>query len=149
MTEPADARSLAEQYWYLDGTDALRVEVEVDAFWQQLMTGEFRDDIVRRVSEADGWLVGVYEMHDDMPHEEMHPHGDELHVLISGHVDLVLAPDEQPGGTDRTVSMHPGAAAAVPRGVWHRFVVHEPARGIAVTAGRGTDHRPLPPQESQ
>jgi mannose-6-phosphate isomerase-like protein (cupin superfamily) len=149
MGDADDALPLSERYWYLDGTDAIRIDVDADSFWQQLMTGELRDDIVRRVSEADGWLVGVYEMHDDTTHEEMHPDGDELHYLISGRVDLVLAPPDRPGGAERTVSMAAGTSAAVPRGVWHRFVVHEPARGVAITAGRGTDHRPVPTEESR
>jgi len=142
-----DALPLAERYWYLDGTDATRIDVDSDPFWEQLMSGNFRDEAVRTVAEADGWLVGTYDMHDDMTHEEMHPHGDELHYLVHGRVDLILAPVDEPGGTERTIPMVPGSAAAVPRGVWHRFVVHEPARGLALTAGRGTDHRPIPTQE--
>lgn len=141
------ARPLSERYWYLDGTDATRVDVDVREFWQQVMTGAPRDDIVGRIVEADGWLVGVYDMADDMTHEEMHPYGDELHYLVSGRVDLVLARADLPGSTEQNFTMTPGTSTAVPRGVWHRFVVHEPARGIAITAGRGTEHRPLDREE--
>lgn len=144
MTRPDDALPLEERYWYLDGTQAARIDVAVGPFWEQLMTGDYRDDIVRRVGEGDGWLVGVHEMTDDMTHEEMHPHGDELHFLVSGRVDLVLVPTDDPGGVESVIPMGPGTSAAVPRGVWHRFVVHTPSRGLALTAGRGTDHRPVP-----
>lgn len=145
--DATDARSLAERYWYLDGTDATRIDVDRDRFWEQLMSGSYRDDLVRRVGEGDGWLVGVYEMDDDMTHEEMHPNGDELHFLVSGRVDLVLAPDDAPGGRTAVIRMTPGTSAAVPAGIWHRFLVHEPARGLAITAGRGTDHRPVPRED--
>ena len=147
MTEPEAAHPLSERYWYLEGTDARRIDVGIDAFWRQLMTGRYDDDEVRQVAEGDGWLVSEYEMHDDMDQEEMHPHGDELHFIVHGRLDLVLAPADQPGGNARTVALTPGTSAAVPRGVWHRFVVHEPTRGIAITAGRGTDHRPIAPEE--
>jgi mannose-6-phosphate isomerase-like protein (cupin superfamily) len=142
MTDPEAAQPLSERYWYLEGTDARRIDVGIDAFWSQLMTGRYDDDAVRRVAEGDGWLVSRYEMHADMDQEEMHPHGDELHFIVEGRLDLVLAPADQPGGTARTIALRPGTSAAVPRGVWHRFVVHQPTHGIAITAGRGTQHRP-------
>jgi len=52
-----DAFPLAERYWYLEGTDATRIDVEFGPFWMQLMSGEYRDDAVRRVGEGNGWLV--------------------------------------------------------------------------------------------
>jgi mannose-6-phosphate isomerase-like protein (cupin superfamily) len=139
----ADAAPLRDRYWYLEGTRATRVDVEPGAFWNQLMTGELLDDIVRRVAGADGWLVTVYDMDADMATEEMHPNGDELHFLLRGRFDLVLAPENEPGGVATVVAMRAGDCAAVPRGVWHRFVVHEPSSGVALTAGRGTEHRPI------
>jgi len=143
MADTTDALPLRERYWYIEGTNATRLDMPIDAFWNQLMTGELRDDVVRRVVAADGWLVGVYDMDSDMTAEEMHPNGDELHFLVRGRFDLVLAPDDDPGGTATVIAMRPGDCAAVPRGVWHRFVVHEPATGVALTAGRGTEHRAI------
>lgn len=139
-----EALPLAERYWYLDGTAATRIDVDQRSFWEQLTTGVYRDEVVRRVAEADGWLVGAYAMDDDMTHEEMHPEGDELHFVVSGRFDLVLAPDDEPGGTASVIPMAPGTSASVPRGAWHRFVVHEPTLGLAITAGRATVHRPIP-----
>jgi len=133
-----DARPLSERYWYVEGTSATRIDLDAGEFWDQVMTGDVRDEIVRHVLGADGWLASVYELDGAMAHEEMHPHGDELHFLVSGRFDLVLV--EADGET--VIPMHPGDCANVPRGVWHRFVVHEPARALALTAGRGTEHRP-------
>jgi mannose-6-phosphate isomerase-like protein (cupin superfamily) len=95
---------------------------------------------VQEVLSADGWLVTSYEMVESMTSSEMHPEGDELHYLVSGALDLVL---EHDGGRDDVVALRAGDSAMVGRGVWHRFVVNEPAVGIAVTFGRGTQHRPL------
>jgi hypothetical protein len=39
--------------------------------------------------------------------------------------------------------MRPGSMANVPRGVWHRIEARTPSRGVAFTAGRGTQHRPV------
>jgi mannose-6-phosphate isomerase-like protein (cupin superfamily) len=134
------ARPLDERYWYLDGTDALPIDLEVGAFWSQLMNEQFSDDVARRVAYRDGWLVGVYDLTEDMTTYEMHPEGDELHFLASGAMDLVLLNDD---GTETSIPLTVGTSTAVPRGVWHRFVVHEPTRGLAITAGRGTQHRPI------
>src|SRR5215211_1094478 len=104
----ADAASLHDRYWYLEGTSATRVDVEPGAFWNQLMTGELRDDIVRHVAGADGWLVTVYDMDADMAVEEMHPNCNELHFLLRGRFDLVLAHDDEPGGVATVVAMRAG-----------------------------------------
>ena len=44
----------------------------------------------------------------------MHPEGDELLLLLSGAIDLIL----QTGDRERVVELRPGAACIVPRGVW-------------------------------
>ena len=46
----------------------------------------------------------------------MHPDGDELLILLSGRIDLVLDEREQ----ERTVNLRAGKASLVPRGVGHR-----------------------------
>ena len=138
----ADALPLDEQYWYLEGTDARPIEVEVGAFWDQLVSGQYSNEVVQHVADADGWLVAVYDMHASMDSYEMHPEGDELHYIVSGAMDLMLLNDD---GTETKVPMTAGTSAAVTRGVWHRFIVHEPARGLAMTVGRGTQHHSVNP----
>lgn len=68
---------------------------------------------------------------------EMHPQGDELIVLLAGRVDMIL---EEPGG-ERVVPLTAQVSCVIPRGVWHRSVVHEPSQIMHVTAGKGTQHR--------
>lgn len=133
-----DAAPLAERYFFLTGNEARAIDVPVPEFWEQLMSGSFTDPVVRDTATLDGWLVAAYEMREDMTSSEMHPEGDEFHFLVSGHLELVLEDDDG----DRLFELTPGLSAVVPRGVWHRFVVREPGVGVAVTFGRGTQHRP-------
>ena len=135
---PLDARPLDERYWYVEGIDARRIEVPVPEFWSQVMSGQPTDPSVARLLTADGWLVTQYDVDGTSDHEEMHPEGDELHYLVRGDLDFVLAFDD---GREARISMQPGSMANVPRGVWHRIEAREPSRGVAFTAGRGTQHR--------
>ncbi len=70
---------------------------------------------------------------------EMHPDGDEVLTLLSGQFDIVLDED----GVERTISLTPGQGALVPRGVWHRMIIHVPGELLFLTPGDTTEHRPL------
>lgn len=90
---------------------------------------------------VDGFVVGAPLLTREPPHDgEMHPDGDELLYLISGHLDVLL---EEDGGW-RSVELKPGGALLVPRGVWHEVRLREPSQLIHVTPGPGGEHRPLP-----
>jgi mannose-6-phosphate isomerase-like protein (cupin superfamily) len=69
---------------------------------------------------------------------EMHPLGDELLLLLSGAVDVVL---EEPAGP-RVIELRGGRACIVPRGVWHRLILREPGDLVFVTPPKGTQLRP-------
>jgi len=141
MPDPAPrAEPLNERYWYIEGTEARAVLLPVDEFWSQVMSGAPSDPSVAHIVNADGWLVTQYDADGVAGHEEMHPEGDELHYLVSGDLDFVLVDDD---GTEHVITMQPGAMTNVPRGVWHRIVARTPSRGVAFTAGRGTQHRPV------
>lgn len=126
-TTPFDLR---QTYVHLQA-DGHATPLEVDeTFWQTLGT---------RTDLDDGYLVTRGRSSEDWPHWEMHPEGEELVVLLSGSVDLVL----DDGTREWTVPLRPGAGTWInPRGVWHRAIVHEPSEMLFVTAGRGTQHRP-------
>src|SRR5262245_39460269 len=132
------ARPLHEWYWYVEGTDARPVPLSAGEFWSQVMSGAPADPFVAHVLTSDGWLVTQYDVAGSPDHEEVHPAGDELHYLVSGDLDLVLVDD---AGAEHAITMQPGSMANVPRGAWHRIEPREPSRGIAFTAGRGTQHR--------
>jgi mannose-6-phosphate isomerase-like protein (cupin superfamily) len=133
-----DTAPLAERYFFLTGNEARSIDMPVGEFWEQLISGTNMSPVVRDVATLDGWLVIAYEMSENMSSSEMHPEGDEFHFLVSGHLELVLEGDRG----DRVLELTPGTSAVVPKGVWHRFVVREPGVGVAVTFGRGTQHRP-------
>jgi mannose-6-phosphate isomerase-like protein (cupin superfamily) len=138
MTTEAGFR-LADTYVFLEDGGRAPTVPGGDAFWRELVSGAPRSPGVRRVAEGDGWLAVIAPMTADAPTSEMHPAGDELLVLLSGEVDVVL---EALGG-DRVVGLAAGTACIVPRGTWHRQVVHTPGDLLAVTYGKGTQHRPV------
>ena len=86
-----------------------------------------------------GRLVCLLDQTETWDQWERHPAGEELVVLISGRVDVVQDID----GTETLIELRPGEALVNPPDAWHRSIVHEPGRGIFVTPGEGTEHRPL------
>jgi mannose-6-phosphate isomerase-like protein (cupin superfamily) len=91
----------------------------------------------------DGHTIGFGEITSDNlpPHAgEMHPDGDEVLVMASGCIDVVL---EFPGGT-RTVRVDAGEALVVPRGIWHLIRCVEPGQLLNITPGPRGEYRPLP-----
>jgi mannose-6-phosphate isomerase-like protein (cupin superfamily) len=86
----------------------------------------------------DGFVIGAPIMTRNPPHGgEMHPDGDEVLFLISGHVELILGED----GTETVVEVRPGQAMVVPRGVWHRVLLREPSQLLHITPGPGGEWR--------
>lgn len=112
-----------------DGAGVTAVPVD-GAFWATI---DSRQDL------QDGRLVTVNRMAETWPHWEMHPAGEEVVYLLSGAIDLVL--DGADG--ERIVPLRDGEAYIVPRGTWHRAVVHAPGQVLFITRGAGTRHRPV------
>jgi mannose-6-phosphate isomerase-like protein (cupin superfamily) len=115
-------------YLSLDGQGGL-ARHPVEGFWETIDTNP---DVL-------GTLVSAYVSTVDWPQWEMHPAGEEVLVLLDGRMTMIL---EEPGG-ERRAEMAPGATCIVPRGVWHRALVPETSRFLAITYGAGTRHRPL------
>jgi mannose-6-phosphate isomerase-like protein (cupin superfamily) len=127
---PAAAIDLCATYVHLeDGPNARPVAIGPD-FWET---------IDRRTDLAGGRLVLVFHNAADWPTWEMQPAGEEIVYLLSGAVDLVL---EEPDG-ERVLALRPGQAVIVPRGVWHRGIVHAPGDTLHITRGEGTQNRPV------
>src|ERR1700752_3459316 len=64
-----------------------------------------------------GRLVWRPRFEKDMPHWGLHQAGDELLVVVSGAIELVLQGD---GRNDHVVEPGAGQAFLVPFGTWHR-----------------------------
>jgi len=98
---------------------------------------EFWTTIDSRTELHGGRLVTLHRYVGDWPAWEMHPADDEVLYLLGGSVDTVLEVD----GGERVIELRGRAACIVPRGVWHRAVVHEPGDVLHITPGAGTEHR--------
>lgn len=90
----------------------------------------------------DGVFVGGITMVHDTDWE-MHPSGDETLTLLSGQIDIVLLEDD---GREVTSSLHPSHSCVVPKGIWHRQVVHVESKLIFQTYGTDTQHRKYQPE---
>jgi mannose-6-phosphate isomerase-like protein (cupin superfamily) len=110
------------------GVPAIPVD---DSFWPEVMAGGHPE-------LAEGWMVGAFDYTADWDSWERHPRGDEVVTLLSGHLEMVLDLD----GREWSVDLAAGRTVVVPRGAWHRAIVHEAGRAIHITLGEGTDHRP-------
>ncbi|HEX4078407.1 MAG TPA: hypothetical protein VHX61_05995 [Rhizomicrobium sp.] len=88
---------------------------------------------------AEGRLVSVFRFHEPWTTWEMHPHGSEVVMCISG---LLVLHQEQADGSVGTVTLAPGQYAINPPGVWHTADVSGEATGVFITAGMGTEVRP-------
>ena len=114
-----------------DGADAVPVAVG-DDFWAT---------IDKRTELQSGRLVTLFHIQstDEWVHWEMHPAGDEIVCLLSGAIDLIL----QEGERERILELRSRAAGIIPRGVWHRAIVHTPSDVLFITRGAGTQLRPI------
>ena len=90
---------------------------------------------------GDGRLVSMNRQATDWPHWERHPAGEEILVLLSGELQIVL----QAGRRSRRVRLKAGQSMVVPKGSWHRVIVRKPGDLLFITPGAGTEHRPLKP----
>jgi mannose-6-phosphate isomerase-like protein (cupin superfamily) len=118
------ASEIANTFIHLcDGGDAEKIKLS-PAFWRG--NGGTFDRV-----------VGVFEfksardLHDTM--EEMHPGGDEVLLLISGAIEVVLE--------DRSIALEAGQFAIVPRGVWHRLVMRKPGQLLFINSRTGMETR--------
>ncbi|NHK27687.1 cupin domain-containing protein [Parvularcula flava] len=85
-----------------------------------------------------GRLISMFHSAEDWTVWEMHPHGDEWILQLSGSMTLIL---DMPDG-ETSVTLAQGEFAVVPKGIWHTADVIEPGEALFVTAGEGTSHRP-------
>jgi uncharacterized cupin superfamily protein len=93
----------------------------------------------RASSDGDeGRLVCINPVAATWDSWERHPAGEEVVVLLAGHVTMIQELDGEP----HPVELHAGQAAINPAGVWHTTDVHEPGAALFITPGRGTEHRP-------
>ncbi|MGH8990990.1 MAG: cupin domain-containing protein [Acidimicrobiia bacterium] len=130
--------SLSGSHIHIGPAGEATVIEDAAKLWAELMSGPVHSEEAARVA-GGGWLVAAFHMTEDPAAWEMHPDGEEVLYLLSGGMEIVLDED----GEDRVVQLRPGTACVVPRGVWHRQVLEGPCDLLALTFGRGTQHRPV------
>lgn len=86
----------------------------------------------------EGRLVAMHTFDGPWTGWEVHPHGHEVVICISGAITLIQEVD----GEQVEVDLGPGQYAINPPGVWHTADVEGSATALFITAGEGTDHRP-------
>ena len=118
-------------YFWLS-KDGAAEAAPAEGFWSDFTALE-------RKSQANPWLAGVYDFDADFPHWEMHPEGDEIFFAQSGSFVATLEQD----GVRADHALKGGETLLIPRGAWHFLKVLEPGRIVVITAGRGTQHRPV------
>lgn len=95
------------------------------------------------MANLDGRVLGAFPLAspaDAHSHLwEMHPAADEVLFMLSGELQLHWSAGDQDG----SVRLQAQRGLVVPRGVWHRLVLHEPGLLLALTAPDGTQLRPL------
>jgi mannose-6-phosphate isomerase-like protein (cupin superfamily) len=105
--------------------------LKVDArFWRS---------VHKRRDLNSGRLVGVTPQKVDWPIWERHPNGEEILIMLSGEMDIVM--ETRSGNRRRRLKA--GQSLVVPRGVWHRGLARKPGKLMFITPGAGTEHRPV------
>lgn len=122
--------SLNATYVHLRPDDSALAMKGGDEFWAGI---EDRRDL------QQGRLMGASRQAADWDHWERHPAGEEILTLLSGEVEIVL---QLEAGEERAV-LTAGQTLVIPAGVWHRGIVRQPGDLLFVTAGAGTEHRPV------
>ncbi len=85
-------------------------------------------------------LMSSFHFESDWDTWEMHPTGDEVVVLLSGEATFLLDIPNHPQQVTLTES---GSYVIVPRGVWHTAKTTVPTQMLFLTAGAGTQNRPV------
>ena len=135
-----DTIDLLNNYLLLDTDGAAVLLPGGGEFWSQLMSGNATDPGIRRLmASANGRLLSALPMRADWTNWEMHPAGDEILFMLEGEATFIL--DTADGFSP--VTLGAGRVLVVPKGVWHTAKVSKPARLLAITAGLGTQHRPV------
>jgi len=84
-------------------------------------------------------LVSVYPFEESWSSWEIHPNGDEVVVLLSGQVELVL---ERSRGNQSVTLSRQGEFAVVPQNTWHTVKMNTPSTLLFITPGEGTLSKP-------
>lgn len=104
-----------------------------ESFWKALAAGQ-------QTQLKQGRLFSAFTFSEPWSMWERHPAGEELVMLLSGAVSVVL----EVSGQEHPVQLtQPGSYVLVPMNVWHTARTSVPTTVLFLTAGAGTEHRPI------
>jgi quercetin dioxygenase-like cupin family protein len=87
---------------------------------------------------VEGRLVSLHSFSEPWDAWEMHPHGSEVVVCLSGSITLH---QQREDGEVLTTTLNPGEYAINDPGIWHTADVDSESTALFITAGAGTQHR--------
>jgi len=101
----------------------------------------YEEYMVRHADDGtEARIVAMHTFTDSWARWEMHPNGHEVVLCTAGEMTLL---QELVDGTKRSVTLGAGQYVINEPGVWHTADIEETATGLFITAGVGTEHRPL------
>lgn len=124
--------NIANTYVALENGGHARPLPVDENFWPALIGG--------RLGRVDR-LLSCLSFDKDWSAWERHPAGEEFVCLLEGEVELHL--EKEDGTQDKIVLDRPGSFVLVPPNTWHTAKVRRPAKMLFVTAGEGTNNRPV------
>ncbi|HVS24976.1 MAG TPA: cupin domain-containing protein [Gammaproteobacteria bacterium] len=87
---------------------------------------------------TDGYVIGLANLVKAPPHGgERHIDSDEVLYVLNGRLEVLLETEPV-----RRIELQQGDGLIVPRGLWHRVEVVEPARLLYISRGR-SEARPV------
>lgn len=123
-------QSLLNEFVIIKPDKSTEVEKADSALYQRLETN---------YSSLKGCeMVSCFEFQEDWKSWEIHPNGEEVIVLLSGSVQLILEAKE---GNESIHLSEQGAFAIIPKNTWHTAKTNTPSRLLFVTPGEGTQNK--------
>lgn len=91
-------------------------------------------------SPFSGFTFTPVFMAQDAPHAgEMHPDGDEVIFVFNGSIEVSLEFE-----SELVINVTAGEGIVIPKGIWHRVHVVEPANMAIISPGPGFEFRSNP-----
>ncbi|TCS43356.1 hypothetical protein BCF53_102383 [Reinekea marinisedimentorum] len=129
----AIVRNIEEEFVVLSPEKQASVQVS-DALLYQRLSKEYGNF-------SGHELIAAYEFEKDWNTWEMHPHGDEVVLLLSGCITLIL---KLPQGLESFTLNRSGSYLIVPKGVWHTAATNTKSKLLFITPGEGTENKSEP-----
>ena len=133
MSTSSGGKNILSDFLHLRDDSKTEVLEASPKFWQELAQGA-------RPELNQGRLMSAFSFSESWSSWERHPAGEELVMLLSGAVTMVLEQD----GIEQIIELTaPGAYVLVPKGVWHTARTSISTTMVFLTPGDGTEHRPV------